>query len=110
MPDFGYTVSKDRQIDYDKADLRLYAFLKKSEPGIDLCIGCGSCSATCSAGQFTGLNLRKLHTLIRRGDSSLVKAELRKCMFCGKCQLVCPRGINLRNLIRAINRAIELLG
>jgi heterodisulfide reductase subunit C len=31
-------------------------------------------------------------------------------MFCGKCQLVCPRGVNLRNLILAMNRAIEQLG
>jgi heterodisulfide reductase subunit C len=31
-------------------------------------------------------------------------------MFCGKCQLVCPRGVNLRNVILTLNRAIEQLG
>jgi heterodisulfide reductase subunit C len=31
-------------------------------------------------------------------------------MFCGKCQLVCPRGVNLRNVILTINRAIEQIG
>ncbi len=32
-----------------------------------------------------------------------------KCMLCGKCQLVCPRGVNLRNLILAIHNALETL-
>jgi len=110
MIDFGYTITKDRQVDYDRGDFRYYGLVKSLEPSIDVCIGCGSCSATCSAGQFTDFNIRKLHTVIRRGSPESIKAELKKCMFCGKCQLVCPRGVNLRNLIRAMNRAIELLG
>ncbi|MEI6890100.1 MAG: 4Fe-4S dicluster domain-containing protein [Bacteroidota bacterium] len=110
MIDFGYTLTRDRQFDYDRGDLRYYRLVRSLEPSIDLCIGCGSCSATCSAAQFTNLNIRKLHTVIRRGDTTSIKAGLRKCMFCGKCQLVCPRGVNLRNLILALNRAIEQLG
>jgi heterodisulfide reductase subunit C len=31
-------------------------------------------------------------------------------MFCGKCQLVCPRGINMRNLILSMYTAIEKFG
>ncbi len=31
-------------------------------------------------------------------------------MLCGKCQLVCPRGVNLRNLILAIHNALEIYG
>jgi heterodisulfide reductase subunit C len=31
-------------------------------------------------------------------------------MFCGKCQLVCPRGVNLRNLIIAIHDSLEING
>lgn len=110
MVNFGYTVSRDRQIDLDRGDFRYYNLVRSAEPSIDLCIGCGSCSGTCSSGQFTDLNMRRLHTVVRRGDTSSVKAELKKCMFCGKCQLVCPRGVNLRNLIRALNRAIEQMG
>jgi heterodisulfide reductase subunit C len=33
-----------------------------------------------------------------------------KCMLCGKCQLVCPRGVNLRNLILSIHTALETFG
>lgn len=110
MIDFGYTITKDRQVDFDRGDLRYYRFVKSIEPSIDLCMGCGSCAATCSAAQFTGFNIRKLHTVIRRGSTDTIKAELKKCMFCGKCQLVCPRGVNLRNMILAMNSAIEHLG
>jgi succinate dehydrogenase/fumarate reductase-like Fe-S protein len=47
---------------------------------------------------------------LRRGETHQLKQEIRKCMFCGKCQLVCPRGVNLRNVILRINRAIEQIG
>ncbi len=110
MPDFGYTITKDRQLDHDHGDFRYISLVRSFEPSLDLCIGCGSCSASCSAAGFTDFNIRKLHTIIRRGEVESVKTELKKCMFCGKCQLVCPRGVNLRNLIMAMNRAIELLG
>ena len=110
MIDFGYTITKDRQLDYDRGDMRYYRLVQSLEPSVDVCMECGSCTATCSAGQFTEFNIRKAHSLIRRGNTESIKAELRKCMFCGKCQLVCPRGVNLRNLILAMNRAIELLG
>jgi len=110
MIDFGYTLTKDRQLDYDRGDFRYLRFIKTLEPSIDKCIGCGSCSSTCSAALFTRFNIRKLHTAVRRGDTESLKAELKKCMFCGKCQLVCPRDVNLRNLILCMNKAIEQLG
>jgi len=39
-----------------------------------------------------------------------LKKEIEKCMLCGKCQLVCPRGVNLRNLILSIHSALEKAG
>jgi len=110
MIDFGYTLTKDRQLDYDRGDFRYIKLVRLVEPSLDVCIGCGSCSSTCSAALFTDFSIRKVHTVLRRGETESIKAELRKCMFCGKCQLVCPRGVNLRNLILAMNRAIEQLG
>jgi heterodisulfide reductase subunit C len=110
MKDFGYKVLADDTIDYDRADRRITDYLVAHEPSVNLCIGCGSCTATCSAGNFTVFNIRMIHTLIRRGEATRVKKELQKCMFCGKCQLVCPRGVNLRNVILTIHRAIEQIG
>ena len=110
MKDFGYTLLRDVTIDYDRNDKRIAAYLMAHEPSINLCIGCGSCTATCSTGHFIGFNIRRIHTFLRRGETKELKHEITRCMYCGKCQLVCPRGVNLRNVILTVNRAIEQLG
>ncbi|NTW32567.1 MAG: 4Fe-4S dicluster domain-containing protein [Bacteroidetes bacterium] len=107
MKNFGYSINKDRQIDLDKSDQRIALFVKQHEPSINICISCGTCTATCSAGNYTNLNLRKLILSVKRGDIIETKAEISKCMFCGKCLLACPRGVNTRNVILKINQAIE---
>jgi heterodisulfide reductase subunit C len=107
MPDFGYTINADRQIDLDANDTIVLARVRRREPSIDLCIGCGTCSATCTTGQFTRFNIRKIHTLLTRGEVISLKKEIARCMLCGKCQLVCPRGVNIRNLVQSILEALE---
>lgn len=100
----------DRSIDYDNNDKRFMEYLILHEPTVKTCIGCGSCTATCSAGQFVNFNIRRVHTFLRRGEMHHLKEEMQKCMLCGKCQLVCPRNVNLRNLILVMNQAIERIG
>ncbi|HNY03690.1 MAG TPA: 4Fe-4S dicluster domain-containing protein [Bacteroidales bacterium] len=107
--EFGYSVLKDDTIDLDRNDVRIGRYLLRNEPSANLCIGCGSCTATCSTGHFTTFNIRRLHTLVRRGETGTLRKEIARCMLCGKCQLVCPRGVNLRNVILTINRALEHL-
>ena len=108
MKSFGYTITKDRQIDFDANKREISRFINSIEPSIRLCMGCGSCTATCSAGHFTNFNIRRIHTLIQRGETIHLKEEIRKCMLCGKCQMVCPRGVNLRNLIVQIHARLEM--
>jgi heterodisulfide reductase subunit C len=110
MINFGYKTLRDESIDFDSNDKRIAEFLAEHEPSINLCIGCGSCTATCSTGHFVDFNIRRVHTFIRRGEIKYIGKEIQMCMFCGKCQLVCPRGVNLRNVILTINRAIEQIG
>jgi heterodisulfide reductase subunit C len=107
MIDFGYSISTDNQIDYDSNNKSIVAYIRTNEPTFELCIACGSCAATCSAANKTDFSLRKINILIKRGDLSGLETEIKKCMFCGKCQLVCPRGINTRKLILFITRALE---
>ena len=107
MRKFGFTVQHDNTIDIDKNGSYMHKLLLSREPSANLCIGCGSCTATCSSGHYTSFNIRLLHTLLRRGETPQLKKEISKCMFCGKCQLVCPRGVNLRNLIMAIHHIID---
>jgi heterodisulfide reductase subunit C len=108
MKDFGFTVTKDRQIDFDQNDQRLLIFVLENEPSFRICISCGGCTATCSAGNLIDFNIRRLNMLIRRGETGDLEREINKCMLCGKCILVCPRGINTRNVILKIKEAIQI--
>ncbi|OFY37303.1 MAG: hypothetical protein A2W91_06255 [Bacteroidetes bacterium GWF2_38_335] len=107
MKTFGYTIQNDRQIDFDAADKKLYRYVAEKEPDINLCIFCGTCTATCSAAEFKNMSFRKISLFLRRGLTENLKREIESCMFCGKCTLVCPRGINTRNIIFNIRKGIE---
>lgn len=107
MEKFGYTISKIRQIDYDSNDKRIAEYILKMEPSFSLCIECGGCSATCTAGNYTSFSLRELNILIKRGENDDVCRIIRKCMLCGKCTLVCPRGVNTRNVITLAKKAFH---
>jgi heterodisulfide reductase subunit C len=108
MINFGYRINQDRQIDYDALSKDLYQEVKAMEPSVSGCISCGTCAATCSAAQFTNFSLRRMILLLRRGDTLEVLQNVDKCMLCGKCQLVCPMGVNTRNLIFSIQKVIEI--
>ena len=55
---------------------------------------------------LTEFNFRKVHTLVRRGEYQGAYEEMNKCMLCGKCRLVCPRGINTRGVVMLIKRKL----
>jgi heterodisulfide reductase subunit C len=103
---FGYTVSADRQIDFDLNNHDVCKKVAAAEPTFNLCISCGTCTATCSAAQFTDFSLRQIILLVRRGEIKGLEKEISKCMLCGKCQLVCPRNVNTRNLVIQISKAL----
>ena len=109
MPDFGYKISKDRQINFDENSKNLFAEVSMREPSVYRCISCGTCAATCSAAQFTSYSLRKMILLLKRGEDKEVITSVSRCMLCGKCQLACPMGVNTRNLILSIQNAIKKL-
>ena len=108
MPDinFGYGINRPRAIDMDRNDTGLSEAMLREMPEWQICIGCGNCTATCTAGALTDFNFRKVHTLARRGEYAGAYAELNKCMLCGKCRLVCPRGINTRGVIMMLKRKL----
>ena len=77
---FGYSINADRQIDYDALPRDVYLKIEHLEPSIKACISCGTCSATCSAAQFTDFSLRRYILLIRRGDTNEVKKKISQCV------------------------------
>lgn len=103
---FGFTVKTGRAIDLDAADMSVAEEVMARVPSWSLCIGCGGCTATCTAGAFTDYNFRRLHLMVRRGETAGLRRGLAACMLCGKCVLQCPRGVNTRGVIAAL---MELL-
>lgn len=107
MEKFGFAISQGRQIDYESNNRRIAEYIFENEPSFRLCIECGGCAATCTTGNFTGFSLRELNILIKRGENDQVRQALKKCMLCGKCTLVCPRGVNTRNVVFMAKKAFQ---
>ncbi len=107
MEKFGFTLSKPRVIDYDRNDRRIADYIIRHEPSFRACIECGTCAATCTAGDFTEFSLREFNVLVKRGETEKLQIKLKRCMLCGKCSLVCPRGVNTRNVIFLAKKAFS---
>lgn len=107
---WGFSIAEARVIDYDKNDKSMAAVLSEEVPSSRLCIGCGGCTATCTAGNLTEFNIRKLQMLVKRGETQEAGKQLHKCMLCGKCLLVCPRGVDTRRLILSLLKSINTPG
>jgi heterodisulfide reductase subunit C len=110
MEKFGFTITKGRQIDYEANDRGVAGYIYEKEPSFRLCIECGGCSATCTTANMTKFSLRELNILIKRGENDQVRKSIQKCMLCGKCSLVCPRGVNTRNVVFLARQAFQKNG
>ena len=56
---FGYTISKPRAIDLDRNNLRKSDEILREMPELQTCIGCGACTAVCTAGNLTEFNFTR---------------------------------------------------
>ncbi len=100
--DFGFTINPPRTIDLDRIDTGPLGRVLARERSLLLCIGCGSCTATCTTGQFTPFSLRQLQHMVRRGQYDYARERIANCMLCGKCRMVCPRGVHTRAVLHAL--------
>lgn len=96
---WGFQINTTRKINLDEVDLSIADKILDLEPTFRLCISCGGCTATCTAGSFTEFNIRKVNLMIRRGQLEGLYEQLNHCMLCAKCQLACPHGVNTRKVI-----------
>jgi heterodisulfide reductase subunit C len=99
MCEWGFTSTRSSQSDPDLMDFSLLEMIGRLEPSIFWCIGCGTCSATCTSAQFNGFNPRKTFLAVRSGRIENLGKEISKCVLCGKCQLECPRNVNTRYIL-----------
>lgn len=102
MSMFGFKISPSSAINLDNVNRDLFEELCALEPDAKRCISCGSCSATCPAGDFSGMSIRKTLLYLQRGKNEDAFKIMKTCMLCGKCTMVCPRGINTRQLILSV--------
>ena len=108
MKNFGFAVSRGRLIDYDANDHTLAKSVMEHEPSLALCIACGCC-ATCTAGEHAGFSLRRINLALKRGENDIVRHEISRCMLCGKCTMLCPMGVNTRNIILSVRKTLKVL-
>ena len=102
--DFGYQINPSSAVNLDQVDRRRYDALVRLSHDAATCMGCGSCSATCTSSAWSGMSVRKVLLGLQRGRDAEVNRMLSACMLCGKCTMVCPRGINTRQLILTLCR------
>lgn len=101
--DFGFKLSPSSAINLDMLDTEAFNRLAELEPDVRKCISCGSCTATCTAGKFYDIGLRKILIYLQRGMEKEAIEMLEHCMLCGKCSMVCPRGLNTRHIVLSIS-------
>ena len=107
MINFGYSIAQTRVINLDNSNFDKLNELEKLVPSFKRCMNCGACTATCSAQQFTGFNIRKIKSLCQQAQYDKLAKELEQCMLCGKCTLVCPRGVSLRPAIMNMRKILN---
>lgn len=104
---WGFKIAKSQSINYDKNDKEIMLQVLENEPSLRVCMACGGCTSTCSAGNLLPtFNIRRLNTLLQRGEYTQLRKEINSCMLCGKCTLVCPRGVNIRNIVLNTREAL----
>lgn len=95
--DFGFSVSEQRAVDLDREIPAELEDIYQKEASLRNCIACGNCAAVCTAGSFTGMQFYRLNIWAGRGLLREMSKKAEVCMLCGKCQMACPRGVNIRH-------------
>ncbi len=107
MNRFGFRLSPSSAIDLDRIDRTKFEKLCRIEPDALRCMACGSCSATCTVSRYSGMSIRKMLLCLQRGNEGEAVRMVKSCMLCGKCTMVCPRGINTRRIVLTVSRICD---
>jgi heterodisulfide reductase subunit C len=107
MTEFGFSIHEDLMIDQDIKSPIWDTILDKV-PSVSTCISCGTCTSVCLSSDHTGWGFRKLIVLLRNAKYNQLEKALEYCQFCGKCSIVCPRGINTRKAILEMKKYLKV--
>ena len=88
-------------------DLHLYHEVAKfGARDMELCMQCGTCSASCPLSNGTNSFPRKIYRYLQLGlKDKLLKSPVPwLCYYCGECTETCPRNANPGELMMVLRR------
>jgi len=79
-----------------------------SGESVNLCMQCGTCTATCPMSEEMDLNPRKVMHLAQFGLLEMLadKNSYWKCLSCHSCTVRCPRGIDIAKVMEALRQLV----
>jgi heterodisulfide reductase subunit C len=73
--------------------------------GIDRCMQCGACTASCPAARFTDYNPRQIVKRVMENDCSVIGDEIIwNCFYCYTCHLRCPRNNSPSQVVQVLRQ------
>ena len=81
----------------------MYHVNELSGENIDLCMQCGACSSGCPLTKQMDFLPSKVMRLVQLGvDECLESKTIWICLSCFNCEVNCPRGIDVANIMEAL--------
>ena len=96
-----YLFTKPITVQYPEEEVRLYPRfrgrheLRRQEDGLELCVGCGLCTAYCPTDCIyveAGENTDAERYAEGERYAQVYEINLSRCIFCGYCEEACPTG------------------
>lgn len=97
--------------EYDTPECRTLAETAKksirtpASIGLDRCIQCGACTASCPAARFTDYSPRQVVKKVLENDRSILESEMIwSCFYCYSCNLRCPRNNSPVTIVQVLRQ------
>jgi heterodisulfide reductase subunit C1 len=97
--------------EYDTPECRTLAETAKesirtpASLGLDRCIQCGACTASCPAARFTDYSPRQIVKKVLDNDRSILESEMIwSCFYCYSCHLRCPRNNSPATIVQVLRQ------
>jgi heterodisulfide reductase subunit C len=95
--------------DYDVDNLEKVTNLPGGE-SLEFCYGCGKCTAVCPIDIVGDYSPRKIHRKTQSGIDLFTSPDLWLCTTCMNCLRVCPKEVNMIQIMPAVREQAVLEG
>ena len=73
---------------------------------LDLCFQCGTCTASCPWNLTGEFSPRLLFRQAQMGTEGYESDALWRCVSCHQCVVLCPRGVEIADVITAVRNLV----